>query len=594
MVEEQLRDAQLTVDPAERLAKLRVLRGWATDLLGDIDRGILDLEKVREAETFAGDQAALRLAGRAAIRDELARKASLDEDDETFTADDLRALKEEGLYDAVVEEVIWREALHQRNRRGQFREMAKYFQMDQPDTRIIPMSKTKRLHDDSEEKVARGRKHMDDAFAGKRDKRVPLSVRREADGSYTVLDGKATHTNLERMGFTHVPVRVVEDVPEEPLAAAAADRVARQAEKDDERVTPILRESVMAIGGRLEGLQFRLKTRESLERKINTYREKYNLKGGEGKGYDEAADRIPDALRYTAVFEAGDYTEGIQRALARLSQAGFQQYELENYWGGRDEYEGIHAGLIGPEGGKIELQFHTPESYDAKERKNHSLYEEYRTSDDRVRRFNLYQEMVGNMMIDQPTGVEAVAPTIRRAAPEVPEHEQGWSLGATPFREGKDVATGFYASERARQFEAYVSRAAELHGIQLREVTRAQGVWQGTTEPSYDLRVKDGKEAVSAFAEDVRSRFEQQAVIGFKLDPDADSSRLRLVGAKANHRALLQALDEVGLQGGRILEDGTFETFGTEEDGRRVAQLRDRFGGRFLAMPGQLSLVEET
>jgi hypothetical protein len=402
----------------------------------------------------------------------------------------------------------------------------------------------------------------------------------------------ATHAVMEREGMTHAPVRVVEDVTTEPEARAAAERVARQAEKNEEQVTPALRESVMGSGGKLEGLQYRLKTRESLERKIRAKREKF-VAAGQDLSYDEVADRIGDSLRYTAVFESADYAEGIQRTLGRLGEAGFRPYEVENYWGGMDDYEGLHANLVGPEGGKIELQFHTPESLDVKERRNHPLYEEYRESPDALRRFDLYQEMVANMMLGPPPGVEAVAPLKVKAAPEIPEQEQGWQLGVSPFRAGKDAPTGFFASERAQAFEAYVARAAQTHEVELREITRAQGVWQGAAEPSYSLRVKDGEEAIAAFAEDIRARFEQQAVIGFRLDPKAEKARLRLVGAKANHRALLQAIDEVGLRGGRILEDGTFETFGDDEDGRRLAQLRDRFGGRTLAMPGQLSLAEE-
>jgi hypothetical protein len=86
-----------------------------------------------------------------------------------------------------------------------------YFQgLDDPATRIVPIGRTRRLRDADAERVESAWERMSAAAAGRHAKRVPLDARAEPDGTYTILDGKATHTNLERRGFEAVPLVVVE------------------------------------------------------------------------------------------------------------------------------------------------------------------------------------------------------------------------------------------------------------------------------------------------------------------------------------------------------------------------------------------------
>jgi hypothetical protein len=86
-----------------------------------------------------------------------------------------------------------------------------YFQrLDDPTTRIVPIARTVRLRDDDDRKVELAAKLMSAAAAGRHPKRVPLEARLELDGTYTILDGKSTHANLERLGLEAVPLVVVE------------------------------------------------------------------------------------------------------------------------------------------------------------------------------------------------------------------------------------------------------------------------------------------------------------------------------------------------------------------------------------------------
>jgi hypothetical protein len=86
-----------------------------------------------------------------------------------------------------------------------------YFRdLDDSATRIVPISRTRRLRDDGPEKVRRAAELMDAAAAGRIAKREPLRARANADGTYTILDGKSTHANLEQLGVAAVPLVVVE------------------------------------------------------------------------------------------------------------------------------------------------------------------------------------------------------------------------------------------------------------------------------------------------------------------------------------------------------------------------------------------------
>jgi len=57
--------------------------------------------------------------------------------------------------------------------------------------------------------IKEARKRMLEAAARKRDKRAPLDVRRNGDGTYTIADGHATFAVAEESGWSRVPVRVV-------------------------------------------------------------------------------------------------------------------------------------------------------------------------------------------------------------------------------------------------------------------------------------------------------------------------------------------------------------------------------------------------
>ena len=91
----------------------------------------------------------------------------------------------------------------------------------------------------------------------------------------------------------------------------------------------------------------------------------------------QALDKVPDAVRFTLTYSAERYTEGVLVDVDRLKVEGFELIKLRNVWHS-DQYKGINSQWRRSETGtRIEMQFHTPESLDAKEL-THEAYERLR------------------------------------------------------------------------------------------------------------------------------------------------------------------------------------------------------------------------
>ena len=123
----------------------------------------------------------------------------------------------------------------------------------------------------------------------------------------------------------------------------------------------------------LVGLDFRIKGEDSLTRKIlsDAHTEEISLA--------EAAANISDVVRYTYAIDPKVYVDKTTEVLKALEDAGYTVVKFKNFWAG-DLYKGLNTKLLTPDGMMIEVQFHTPESYDTKERE-HEYYEVSRAED---------------------------------------------------------------------------------------------------------------------------------------------------------------------------------------------------------------------
>ena len=123
----------------------------------------------------------------------------------------------------------------------------------------------------------------------------------------------------------------------------------------------------------------------------------------------QAADKVTDAVRFTFAYTQQRYAEGVLSDVERLKSEGFELIKLKNLWE-KEQYKGINSQWRRPETGlRFEMQFHTPESLEAKEI-THQAYERLRgTQVTQVERDELedYQKRV-NTQIVTPAGATEI------------------------------------------------------------------------------------------------------------------------------------------------------------------------------------------
>ena len=118
---------------------------------------------------------------------------------------------------------------------------------------------------------------------------------------------------------------------------------------------------------KLQGLDYRLKSTDSLARKITSDADEDQV------SLAAAAAGISDVLRYTLTCSDADYSTMVPQAMAALTEKGYRVEKFRNAWGGKF-YQGVNVHLMSPAGVRVELQFHTPQSFAVKQA-SHAVYE---------------------------------------------------------------------------------------------------------------------------------------------------------------------------------------------------------------------------
>jgi hypothetical protein len=151
---------------------------------------------------------------------------------------------------------------------------------------------------------------------------------------------------------------------------AACDQIAKR-EKD--KITPAMREIESQDPDRhLVGLDHCRKGRDRIKEKVYGMQTELNFSP------EEAVSRVPDTLRFTFQYPQARYTQGVWAEITSLQNQGFEQHTRKNFWTD-DQYKGINSQWIEPESGqRLEVQFHTRISFEAKEL-THKAYERLRT-----------------------------------------------------------------------------------------------------------------------------------------------------------------------------------------------------------------------
>lgn len=150
--------------------------------------------------------------------------------------------------------------------------------------------------------------------------------------------------------------------------------IRQKAEKVEPRITHDIVAVINASGGEAAGLDFRLKSLASLQRKIDT-----EIMAGMSK--EQAIASIRDVIRYTAILDEQRFVEQYRKIQEGLKQQGYSTIVVKNTWKPSSAYKGINtfvSTFIEKDNIVFELQYHTKQSFELKNGKLHELYEKFR------------------------------------------------------------------------------------------------------------------------------------------------------------------------------------------------------------------------
>jgi hypothetical protein len=187
----------------------------------------------------------------------------------------------------------------------------------------------------------------------------------------------------------------------ENLAAGRAlDRV-RETEREVTQTMKTVEAEVP--GARLVGLENRLKGEQRFKEKVAE-----ELHGKHERSIAEIIERMPDAVRYTYQFDVDDYVDRYEGVCRSLEAHGSQMLLCRNYWDNPD-YKGVNTRWLTANGHVCEVQFHTADSFQAKQL-THDAYERLRTSPapspERPELESFQQTVTSNIRV--PAGAEVI------------------------------------------------------------------------------------------------------------------------------------------------------------------------------------------
>lgn len=156
-----------------------------------------------------------------------------------------------------------------------------------------------------------------------------------------------------------------------------ARSIYKNSSKIEPKISRDVTDSIKSSGASIYGYEHRLKTEESLSRKIKKDSEEKNI------SLDEAAKGINDSIRYTSLSKDSDFVSSYNKVKQSLAEKGYTETKCKNYFDlyrqGKASHKQITCVYEDKDGNKFEIQFQTPSSIKAKEAKT-PLYEEVRSS----------------------------------------------------------------------------------------------------------------------------------------------------------------------------------------------------------------------
>lgn len=164
--------------------------------------------------------------------------------------------------------------------------------------------------------------------------------------------------------------KLVKTIEEE--AELYADYKLKHINKIEPDITKFLKDVSNSENSELFGLDYRIKTKESLIRKIISDSKEKAIP------VKETTNQINDILRYTMINDDESFTYKYFKIIEKMKEKGYNIIRVKNTFVDGVTYKGINTLVQTKSGDIFELQFHTPESIKVKEDDLHKIYEKQR------------------------------------------------------------------------------------------------------------------------------------------------------------------------------------------------------------------------
>lgn len=186
-----------------------------------------------------------------------------------------------------------------------------------------------------------------------------------------------------------------------------ADKVAKNASDHIKKIESDVGYAARASGSELYGLENKLKTKESIERKINKNAHE------DAETLLNAANDIKDAVRFTTISSEKDFVRNYNIFKKTLEEEGYSESRCKNYFDlfnkGEVKHKSVQSTFTTDDGYDFEVQFHTKASQDAKNKKL-PLYEERRKEGIAKERATELERMMEDLAkeVRDPDGIETI------------------------------------------------------------------------------------------------------------------------------------------------------------------------------------------
>lgn len=165
-----------------------------------------------------------------------------------------------------------------------------------------------------------------------------------------------------------------QESPSEPIKEdllLSVDKLVEKSQKIEPTITADINNIATKAGGKLVGLENRLKSPSSIKRKIED-------DAVDGFSKSLSLNKIRDAIRYTTVFKEGDFVTRYKAMQYLLAIKGYKTIVVKNTWKNDSAYKGVNTFIQNEDGDVFEMQYHTQQSFDVKNGLLHKLYEKFR------------------------------------------------------------------------------------------------------------------------------------------------------------------------------------------------------------------------